>query len=151
MRNATRSILTLAWGIALTMVVATTACESTEPQIAAEPEDPRVAALMELVGSEFDNNSEDKLRQILNLDPDQSIWAVTRGPADPDIAADLSPRCEVYDGATAEEHAEFLECKEEAFADGNCNAKLTYVLERNEDGTFDIVGLWVVCVMDPKF
>ena len=152
MRSVTRSILTLACGIALTMVVATTGCESTEPPIAAEPEDPRVAALMELLGSEFDSNSQDELRQIFNLDPDESIWAVFRDSTDPEVAADLSPRCEIYDGATAEEHRDFLNCRDAAYADGNCNAKTVYIVELNEDGeTFDIVGLQVICVEDPKF
>ena len=105
-----------------------------------------------LVGTEFDGNSGDRIRQILDLDPEESIWAITREPLDPDIAAGLDPRCEVYDGATAEEYADFMQCRDEAMGDGNCNARTVFVLELNEDGeTFDIVGIQVICQGDPKF
>ncbi len=149
MRNVLLGFLVL---FAVSVVGIATACDSTNPQPGAEAEDPRIAALMALVGTEFDGNSGDRIRQILDLDPDESIWAITREPLDPDIAADLSPRCEVYDGATADEYADFLECRDEALGDDNCDAKTVFVLELNEDGeTFDIVGIQVICQNDPKF
>ena len=120
MRNVLLGFLVL---FAVSVVGIATACDSTSPQLLAEAEDPRIAALMALVGTEFDGNSGDRIRQILDLDPDESILAITREPLDPEIAADLSPRCEVYDGATAEEHADFLEYRHEAMADGNCDAR----------------------------
>lgn len=149
MRNVLLGFFVL---FAVSVVGTATACDSTNPQPAAEAQDPRIAALMGLVGTEFDGNSGDRIRQILDLDPEESIWAITREPLDPDIAADLDPRCEVYDGATAEEYADFMQCRDEAMGDGNCNARTVFVLELNEDGeTFDIVGIQVICQGDPKF
>ncbi|MCY3612165.1 MAG: hypothetical protein OXH51_11585 [Gemmatimonadetes bacterium] len=135
--------------------LAIAACQADVMEAVPEtPNDRAVTELLALLGSTYDENSDDRLRSALGLPADFPIGAIMYATVDggsTGVSADfLPPECSIRDGATREEAEAFTRCHARAIANPNCAAHVRYVWEQNSDGTWDIVGVDIYCE-DPKF
>jgi len=84
-------------------VLAIAGCEAVEPEATPEPDD-AVTELLALLGSQYDETSDDRLRSALGLPSDFPIGAIMYTTVDggsSGVSADfLPPECSIRDGAT---------------------------------------------------
>ena len=111
--------------------------------------------LLALLGSQYDETSDARLRYALGLPDDFPIGrtivaSVTDGPGGSEVAADIGPRCSLRDGDSEEEAIAFTHCHAAAAADPNCTVQTRYLIHVNDDGSIDITGVDIYCA-DPKF
>ena len=138
---------------AVVALLAVAGCQPTEPEAAP---DPAVTDIMALMGIPYVPGAgiEDRLRSALGLPHDFRIEAkVESGPFSEVWADNDPPVCSVRDGDTAEDVAKFYLCWQRARGDGACDVHVALVVEANDDGTLEIVGIDVWCgpPTDPQF
>ncbi|MCY3679734.1 MAG: hypothetical protein OXH66_19385 [Gemmatimonadetes bacterium] len=123
MNDSVRGTFTYRWRIDVRKLLvgfaglAIAACQSDVMEAVPEtPNDRAVTELLALMGSTYDENSDDRLRSALGLPSDFPIGAIVYATVDggsSGVSADfLPPECSIRDGATREEAEEFTRCHE---------------------------------------
>lgn len=123
MNDSVRGTLAYSWRIDVRKLLvgfaglAIAACQSNVMEAVPEtPNDRAVTELLALLGSTYDENSDDRLRSALGLPSDFPIGTIMYATVDggsSGVSADfLPPECSIRDGATREEAEEFTRCHE---------------------------------------